>query len=294
MWNALSCASELLKCAGARKRTCSSGAAIELWYVFDPAGPRLIVWNPSEMVLTGEQILLPMLQRSGWVPNLVFEHSGAVRRDSTLLVPLGWQDQDFNSMYASGVLALNLETDEVISVDEDDRCGETYAAVTSPTGDVFFMPPDWSAVPHFFSDMHQPTCTVGISLGQTTFGAGAALDVSALGGGLVSAGAVPTGDSGFYFSSLDEALWNGSNEADPVWRIWHHDFASGASRRVESLPAWAGQIYYVDVGGERFIPHWRQSSAGTETTLYRAPDDGSDPTPLFSFEGNWYGAARLR
>jgi hypothetical protein len=197
-------------------------------------------------------------------------------------------------MHASGVLALNVDTDEVISVDEDDRCGETYAAVRSPAGDVFFMPPDWSAVPHYFADMHQPTCMLGIGPGQTTFDDGVVLDVSALGGGLASAGAVPTGDSGFFFSSLDAALWNGRNEAEPVWRIWHYDFTSRASRRVESLPPWEGQIYYVQVGGERFIPHWQQGAAGTTTTLYRVPDGGADPTPLFSFEGNWYGAARLR
>ena len=261
-------------------------------YVFDPAGLRLIVWNPSEMVLTGEQVPLPMLQRSGWVPNLVFEHSGAVRRDSTLLVPLGWQDQDFNSLYTSGVLALNVDTDEVVSVAEDARCGETYAAVPAPGGELYFMPPDWSAVPHFFADMHQPTCVSRIPAGQTSFDGADVIDVSALGGGLASAGAVPDA-GGFFFASLDPALWDGRNEAEAVWRVWYPDWASGASRQVESLPLWAGQIYYVDVGGERFIPYWQVGSAGTQTTLYRVLD-GADPAPVFSFEGNWYGASRLR
>lgn len=263
-------------------------------YVFDPAGSRIIVWNPSEMALTGDQVPLPMLERAGWLPNVVFEHSGVVRRGSTLLVPVGWQDQDFNSVYASGVLAIDLDTDEVISMDEDARCGETYAAVPTPTGEVFFMPPDWSAVPHFFADMHQPTCAPLIPAGATTFDEGPVLDVSALGQGLASTGAVPDGGSGFFFSSLDPALWNGGNEADPVWRVWHHDFGTGASRQVESLPLFSGQIYYVDVGSERFIPHWQQTATGNTTTMYRVLPDGVDPEPVFSFEGSWYGAGRLR
>ena len=263
-------------------------------YVFDPAGSRLIVWDPSQMLLTGEQIPLPMLQRSGWVPNLVFEHSGFVRRGDTLLIPLGWQDQDGNSMYASGVLALNVETNEVLSVDEDERCGETYAAIPMPTGELFFMPPDWSAVPHFFADMRQPTCASVMAPEQTVFGDGAVLDVSAFGAGLPSSGGVPDGGSGFYFTSMDPALYDGTNEADAVWRVWHHDFSSNVSRQVDSLPPWAGNLYYVNVGGEYFIPYWEDGATGTNTTMYSVPADGTDPAPVFSFEGNWYGAARLR
>ena len=35
------------------------------------------------------------------------------------------------------------------------------------------------------------------------------------------------------------------------------------------------------------------SAQSTQTTLYRMLD-GADPAPVFSFEGNWYGASRLR
>lgn len=187
-------------------------------YVFDPAGSRIIVWDPSTMALTGAQIDLPMIVREGWVPNLVFEHSGPVRRGSTLLIPLGWQDLDFNSRYASGVLAIDVDTDRVASVDDDERCGETYATVTGPDGAVYFFPPDWTSAPHFFADLHQPTCVLRVPVGSTTFEDGYALDLSALGSGLAAAGAVPDGASGFLFTSVDEALWDGgNNEGGAFW-----------------------------------------------------------------------------
>lgn len=263
-------------------------------YVFDPAGPRLIVWNPETMTLTGEQIDLPMLERSGWVPNLVFEHSGPSARGDELLIPLGWQDQDGNSRFASGLLVINTATDTVIEVDEDERCGESYASVTAPNGDVYFFPPDWSAAPHFLADLHQPTCVLRVPVGSTRFEDGFALDLSQLGSGSAASGAVPDGAGGFFFTGVDEELWDGGdNEGGAFWRTYHYDFASGASRLISTLPLWSGQLYYVNVGGEYFIPYWTETGTGDRTTLYRVAG-AADPGPVFSFEGNWYGLARLR
>jgi hypothetical protein len=263
-------------------------------YVFDPAGPRIIVWNPTTMTLTGAQIDLPLLQRDGWVPNLVFEHSGPHARGNELLIPLGWQDIDGNSLFAAGLLVIDTNTDTVVDLDEDDRCGETYASVAAPNGDVYFFPPDWSAAPHYLADLHQPTCVLRVPVGATRFDDGFSLDLTQLGSGSAASGAVPDGAGGFFFTGLDEALWDGgNNEGGAVWRTYHYDFASGAARPVESLPVWAGQLYYVNVGGESFIPYWTETDTGDTTTLYRV-NGGSDPTPLFSFGANWYGVARLR
>jgi hypothetical protein len=264
-------------------------------YVFDPSGSRLIVWNPSTMTLTGAQIDLPMIVREGWSPNLVFEHSGPVRRDSTLLIPLGWQDLDLNSRYAAGVLVLDTVADQVLDMDEDDRCGETYATIVAPNGDAYFFPPDWSAAPHFFADQHQPTCVLHVPAGQSRFDDGAPLDLSSLGSGLAASGAVPDGSTGFFFTTVDDALWDGgSNEGGAVWKVWHYDFMTELARPVETLPAWSGELYYVNVGGAFFIPYWQDTATGSRTTIYSVGQGDTDPSPLFSFEGNWYGLARLR
>src|SRR5687768_4438806 len=73
-------------------------------YAFDPSGPRVVVWDPSTMTLTGEQIDLSAITREGWIPNLNFEHMGPRQRGRELLVPLSWQDQDGNSRFASGMV----------------------------------------------------------------------------------------------------------------------------------------------------------------------------------------------
>ncbi|MGC4088047.1 MAG: hypothetical protein QM756_09140 [Polyangiaceae bacterium] len=105
---------------------------------------------------------------------------------------------------------------------------------------------------------------------------------------------MPDGKTGFFFTAVDEVLWdNGNNEGGAVWRFWHYDFATQQSRAVESLPEWAGQGYYVNVGGELFIPSWVETATGYRTTLYKV-DGSADPSPVFSFDANWFGAARLR
>jgi hypothetical protein len=263
-----------------------------LAYVFDPAGPRIVIWNPQTMELTGEEIDLSSLERDGWVPNLVLEHSGPARRGRELLVPLGWVDQDGNSRYASGFLVLDTKTNDVIAVGEDERCGESYATVEAPNGDIYFFPPDWSSLPHYFVEMHQPTCVLRVRDGETSFDS-EALDLSALGSGSAAAGAVPDGKTGFLFTTVDEALRDESEEAVEFWRFWHYDFETETSRAIEAMPAWAGQPYYVNVGGEAFVPYWTETSKGAKTTFYRV-NGGEDPTPLFSFDANWYGAGKLR
>lgn len=263
-------------------------------YVFDPTGERIVLWNPKTMTLSDKEIDLASLAREGFVPNLVLEHSGPHERGDQLLIPLGWTDQDGNSRYASGVLVLDTAKDEVLEVAEDERCGETYTSFAAKSGDVYFFPPDWSSAQHFFAENHRPTCSLRIREGDTKFDADFELDFSALGSGSAASGIVPDGDAGFFFTSADEKLWaEREDNGDSYWRVWHYNFDTKESRQVESLPEWSGQLYYVNVGGESFIPHWRETDTGYRTTLYHV-DGSRDPEESVSFDASWMGVLKLR
>jgi hypothetical protein len=265
-------------------------------YVFDPAGPRLIAWDPSAMTLTGTQIDLSATSRPGWVPNLSLGtlNQGAVRRGAELLIPLSWQDQDGNSRFASGVLVIDSDTDSVVSVDEDERCGEAYTNVAAPNGDVYFFPPAWSATAHYFIDMHQPTCVLRVRAGETSFDRDFSLDLSALGTGSAASGATPDGQSGFYFASVDPVLWDAlDSDLAPFWRLWHYDFATEASRELTTLPEWTGHAHYANLGGEYVFVYWEETATGNRTTFYRA-EGGDEPTRLFSYDASFYSYVKLR
>lgn len=265
-------------------------------YVFDPAGPRIVVWNPQTMLLTGEQIDLGAISRPGWAPNLGLGlvNLGEVRRGQELLIPLNWQDQDGNSRYASGLLALDTETDQVLGVDEDERCGETFTSLAAPNGDIYFFPPAWSSTQHYYVDLHQPTCVLRVRPGEKAFDREYQLDLSARGSGGAATGAIPDGAGGFYFASVDQALWDArAEDLDSFWRMYHYDFASESSRELSALPVWKGHAHYVNMGGDIVFVYWEETEAGNRTTFYRA-NGASDPTRLFSYDASWFSFARVR
>jgi hypothetical protein len=263
-------------------------------YLFDQASSQIVLWNPKTMELLGKTIDLSAGDREGFVQNLVLELAGPVPRGDELIIPLGWVDQDGNSRHASGALILDTKNDEVVALAEDDRCGESYATVTAPDGDIYFFPPDWSALPHYFADMHRPTCVLRMRAGENTFVEDESLDLSALGTGSAAAGAVPDLENGFFFTAVDEELWaDGDGEGGEIWRFYHHDFATEESRVIESLPLWSTNGYYVKVDGKHYIPREEETDDGLHTTMYEVDGD-SDPAPLFGFDASWYGAGRLR
>lgn len=265
-------------------------------YVFDPKGPRIVVWNPKKMELTGDEIDLSMTSREGFTPNLMLGlvNLGAVRRGDDLLIPLGWQDQDGNSRFASGVLVIDTTTDEVKAVEEDERCGEAYTSVAAPNGDIYFFPPAWSSTQHYFVDDHQPTCILRVRAGDTEFDPDYALNLSELGSGSAAAGAIPDGKNGFFFLSVDPKLWDSrETDLDAFWRVWHYDFETEESREVRSLPVWTGHAHYVNLGDEIAFVYWEETTTGNRTTFYRV-DGADDPERLFSFDASWYSFGKLR
>ena len=130
--------------------------------------------------------------------------------------------------------------------------------------------------------------------GENSFDPSYTLDLSALGTGSAAAGAIPDGQNGFLFASVDPALWDArSSDLAAFWRMWHYDFETGTSREVSSLPVWTGHAHYVNLAGEFVFVYWEETDTGNRTTFYRA-DGSSDPTRLFSYEASWYSFARLR
>lgn len=263
-------------------------------YVFDPAGPRIVVWNPSTMKLTGKQIELDEIERDGFSANLAMEPSaGPKQRGSELILPLGWADQDGNARHASGLLVLDTERDEVVAVDEDERCGESYILIEAPDGAVYFFPPDWSALPHYFTDGFD-NCVLRMNDGETSFDEDYVMNLSELGTGSAAASAVPDGEGGFYFLALDEELWDDGNNMDGLfWRVWHYDFESEESAEVEDAPLWGHNLYYVTVDGKAIMPRSTYDDEGSHTNVYAAGSDGK-LDGLFSFDADWYGVATLR
>jgi hypothetical protein len=246
------------------------------------------------MRLTGTQIDLAAAARPGLTPSLALEQTGPKKRGAELFIPTSWTDQDGNFRRATGVTILDTAKDQLVSVIEDERCGEAYMSIAAPSGDLYFFPSSDSSTQHYFVDGKKPTCILRVKAGERTFDPTYALDLSVLGTGSAAIGAIPDGATGFFFATADEALYaSRESDGDAYFRFFHYDFTTQAARAVSSLPTWAGSTYYSDVGGKVVVPHWVENGASSRTTLYTM-NGAADPTPLFSFDASWYGLARLR
>jgi hypothetical protein len=263
-------------------------------YVFDPTGGRVVIWNPATMQLAGKEIDMSQVFRKGYKAVMDMEPAAGPKwRGSQLIAPLAWIDQDFNSRHASGFVVLDTEADKVVAVGDDGRCGESFSLIEDAGGNIYFLPPDWSALPHFFGDFGS-TCVLRLPQGKSKFDPDYSLDLSAAGTGSAAAGAVPDGRGGFFFIGLDEDLWNdGDGSADGYWRFFHYDFETDLSEEVRSMPLFSHHSYAAAVGEQTIIPRSWSTDRGSRTTVY-AVTGASAPNELFSFDADWYGFARIR
>src|SRR5690606_35985490 len=78
-------------------------------YYPDRAGTQLIVWNPTEMTVTGS-IALPETARDGF---LALYGYAPILRGKTLLISVGWFDwEEYDSVLGeSGLIAIDTEAD---------------------------------------------------------------------------------------------------------------------------------------------------------------------------------------
>ncbi|MET0339465.1 MAG: hypothetical protein ABW252_00605 [Polyangiales bacterium] len=263
-------------------------------YLYDATSTRIVVWNPTSLTLTGKTIDLGLLAAEGYTPSLALEQTGPQRRGSELLVPVSWTDADGAYRHATGVVSIDTARDAVVGSSVDERGGEAYISVAAPNGDAYFFPTVGSAAQHFFDDAVRPTRILRVPAGARVFDRSFALDLSALGSGLAAAGAVPDGAGGFFFLTADQALYDTrASNGGSYWRASHFDFATGKARQVTSLPTFDDSTYWVKVDGKVYLPRSRTTESGASTTLY-AVNGPADPTPLFTFDAQWYGFARLR
>jgi hypothetical protein len=272
-------------------------------YVFDAPGLRAIAWDPSAMTLPGVEIDLSGLEREGYSAEVIGAPFAARRRGDRLLLPVGWWDQDYAPLEAAGLLVIDTASDEVVTIDEDDRCAGAFTSVELASGDIYFFQSWLATMTLHTASTPKPSCALRIRAGAEEIDADGYLDLSALAGGRAANGGIPDGGEGFYFMAFHEErvtstdpteLQNASLESN--WHYWHFDPEAGEAREVTTLP-WivAGEWYFQLEDGRVFHPANVQDKAtGASTTTLMEMTGGSDPVPTISVEGMVELMARMR
>ena len=245
-------------------------------YLIDPVDLRILTWNPTEMVLTGEISLATLARPS---QDVFIEHAFPWG-EGRMIAAVAWADYNSFTLYPrAGALIVDTELDEVITVAEIGDCLQTQDAAISPDGDFYTVCDPFNVAFRGAGTPDVPTgCLVRIPAGGTEFDPGFFLELDTVVGDRAS-GLVTIGNDGKAFTlALYPERLEGTDPNDiyapfavEAWRLWEFDLETGASsREVASVPFTLG--YYTDfnVDGRVIVT---QRDRGREGTCGRPPPD---------------------
>lgn len=265
-------------------------------YYPDTSQSQLIRWNPSTMEVTGT-IPLPDTAREGY---LSYYSASAIQRGDSLLFSVGWFDWKENDtiLPETGLVELDIETDEVTKVDIDTRCGGVTQAVEVASGDAYFVSSALAAADHRLDRLGTEPCALRIEKGEKRFDEGYLQRLAELSGGALAGEPVPVGGDELFVRVLDESKaeieegalsFDLTGEAAWTWARWNvktNDWSS-----VEGLPASTADTFWFRIDDKVYASQTKTDYS--ETTLVDLTADGA-PERALTVPGFLQNIARVR
>jgi hypothetical protein len=189
-------------------------------YFLDTAEGRLLLWNPEQMSVIGE-IALPIDAREGFSFN--FGEAMILREDGTLLIAVGW----FNSDTQEGVdsvqlIAVDTATDEIVSTDTTDACGDAYSTSLATNGTAYFS--GYSSSGRVRQLLGEPygaiPCQLRVVPSGGSWDDGYSVDLTSLTGGLAAGEFLLIDDETALIRVFDDSTLPPFAEGDDITGTW--------------------------------------------------------------------------
>jgi hypothetical protein len=264
-------------------------------YVIDSSQMQVIVWSPSTMTVTGsfplEGVSLPDHET-------LFEPDPTLR-DGQLLIGALHNRGDVTAT-VSTLVVLDVESDRLVRVARDERCGGLWDSVLDSRGDVYLATGVWDAAQNrTLGDAISGTpCLVRVKAGQTEFDPEYFVEMSTFAAGRTAGALVGGARDQAFIKVLDEAGLGeiGAESFDDVWSGAHWQWwriqlgSSAAAEATGSMPPSAAASGMLSVDGTAFV---RNAAADfSETTLLDM--SGGEPRAELTLRGFPYGIVRVR
>ena len=264
-------------------------------YYPDRDNRQLIVWNPTEMTITGS-IELPQTNRDGF---LALYGYTPVLRGNQLLFTVGWFDWTTNDEVRSetGLVVIDTTTDTVARFDVDSRCGGITTGVTVANGDVYFASSALAAAAYKLGRMTSEPCVLRVRAGETTLDTSYHVELDTLSAGALAGEPVSGGADRVFLRTFDEtaaqipaepATWDVTGQVAWKWLAW--DVGTNKATEVASLPASTADVVWFQVEGKTY---GAQTTADYSSTTLIDLTAGTPATALTA-PGFIHGVARIR
>jgi hypothetical protein len=265
-------------------------------YYPDRANARLIVWNPSDMTVTGS-IDLPETLREGYLA--LYGYTSIVR-GKQLLFSVGWFDWEQNDsiLAETGLVAIDTETDSVAAFDTDTRCAGITQTVVTPTGDAYFVSSALAGAANRLGRLPTEPCALRITANSNIFDTNYLQQLGELTGGALAGEPIPSGGDAMFLRVFDESLAKVTDEAltyeltgQAAWRWAQWTPGTDKYSLVNTLQPSTADVAWFQVNGKTFGTE--TTSDYSETRLFELSAERG-PLRALTAPGFLHGVAQIR
>jgi hypothetical protein len=265
-------------------------------YYPDRDNQQLIVWNPTEMTVSGS-IALPQTNRDGFLS--LYSYTPIVRGNE-LLFTVGWFDWVTNDAVRAetGLVVIDTDTNQVVRFDVDTRCGGITTGVETSSGDMYLVSSALAGAAYKLGRLTSKPCVLRIRGNETTFDAGYHVQLDTLTSGALAGEPVSGGGDRIFLRVFDEAAaelpaqpatWDVTGQL--AWNWWRWDVATNAMTQVTALPPSTADVLWFEIG-ERVYGAQTTADYSTTTLIDLTATDG--PAPALTAVGFIHGVAQIR
>ncbi|AKJ02791.1 Hypothetical protein AA314_04417 [Archangium gephyra] len=237
-------------------------------YYFDSRTSKAIVWNPSDMSVTGS-IHLEGIAIEGAL--LTFS-ALPVRLENQVIMPLGWRPATgIGITKQAGVVVIDTRTDTATVV-KDDRCGYVRDGVMGPDGLLYLATEVYGAAVRRVAGSNTPVpCLLRFDPKTLAFDPEFNVELGTLVNGGTAGSLLPGPQAGTaYLRVFDESLFEvkagvhpRTMASAPAWKWWQLRLDTLKATPVEALPATTGSTFLFEADDRKLFTEFASGSAAT-------------------------------
>ncbi|MCY1079529.1 hypothetical protein [Archangium lansingense] len=236
-------------------------------YYFDGRTSQLIVWNPSDMSLTGS-IPLNGVSVQGAIQTFA---TLPIRLENQVIMPMGWRPSTgVGITKLAGVVVVDTRTDAVTVV-TDTRCGYVRDGVMGPDGMLYLATEVYGAAVRRVAGGETPEpCLLRFNPQTLTFDPSFHIKLDTLVNGGTAGSLLPGPQGTAYLRVFDERLFPVQASTHPralasssSWKWWKLRLDTLTATPVETLPATTGSTFLYPAGDRTIFTEFANGSTAT-------------------------------
>jgi hypothetical protein len=263
-------------------------------YYFDGATAQVIVWNPSEMTVTGSVALTDLVIAGA---TLTFT-AAPLQIGGDVITFAGWRRGAAEVPSQAGVVVVDGATDEVTVV-TDTRCGYVRDGALAADGKIYMATEAFGAAVHRVNNANAPApCLLRFDPATATFDAGFQVALSTLFDGATAGSLIRGAEGSVYLRVLDETLApvDGTTNArvlasTTAWKWARLTLGDAPTATMLDVAPSGGSVVAVPVGDRQLVSVFQGRAA---TTLLDITADGPGATAAATTTGLVFSAVQLR